>query len=188
MPSEVTGEWVTVSMLKSLMKDPKARRQLLKQLSMQWRKNNAVRFDSQLGAPNPGGYEVPWRDYETSTVEWTDKQGVTHPRRRASAYRTADGNKIDPPRDIFYDGKARGQLLRDTGRLRASVALLGPGTDVSGEMLEVIGSKSVTLGSRVPYARRQHRLRSIFGISRKDIADFRRVMIWWFKNWHKMSR
>lgn len=149
--------------------EPSNRNRLNQKISLQWKANNSRRYNAQQYADEDGNIK-DWKDYSKNTIR--TKTGK--PRKRHSAYYDAMGNKRAKPRKgsrYEYTG-SRGELLRDTGRLRGSVAARGNQADI-----DVVRPDKIELGSRVPYAAKQHKTRPIISLSRSDRESFIRIYL-----------
>jgi len=137
-----------------------------KKINIQWKANNSRRFNAQIGVDDNGN-EVRWADYKSSTVRTA--KGTF--KKRSSSYYTKNGAKRSRAKDIRYTGK-RSELLRDNGRLRQSIAARGNKADI-----DSVTPRFIELGSMVPYAAAQHKMRRIVGISKMDRQAFKRIYL-----------
>ncbi len=165
------GAIITDTFKPLLMRQVKAmsstgRKKSNRKINIQWKANNSRRFNSELGV-TINGSEIRWKDYKQSTIK--DKDGKF--KKRHSSYYTTMGQKRVNPRNIRYSGK-RSELLKDTGRLRSSIAARGNKADI-----DKITATFIELGSKVPYAAVQHKMRRIVGISQKDRQAFKRIYL-----------
>jgi len=145
---------------------PSGKKSIMKKINIQWKANNARRFNSQEAAEENGNIKQ-WDGYKSSSIR--NKNGTF--KKRHSAYYTSTGQKKRTPSNIRYTGK-RSELNRDTGRLRLSVGARGNKADI-----DTVTSRYMELGSKVPYAAYQHKMRRLVSISAKDRTAFKRIFL-----------